>query len=163
MFQSSCYFLLKVQGIYYHPQTKLREGNVFTGVCLSFCWEGWGPHVTITHDGLGHEYPLLWIPDMGPPPIPDIGPTHHPLLLTSGGHHQRPVHTCSLEDLPLPILTSSGGHRNTYGWQVGGTHPTGMLLVTNLSFDMTTPIKFTDIKNGSMWWQIQTYHLLCKK
>ena len=24
-----------------------------------------------------------------------------------------------------PVLTSSGGH--TYGWQVGGTHPTGML------------------------------------
>ena len=34
-----------------------------------------------------------------------------PLLLTSGGHHQRPVQTCSLEDLPiLPVLTSSGNH-----------------------------------------------------
>ena len=22
---------------FYHPQTKLREGNVFTGICLSFC------------------------------------------------------------------------------------------------------------------------------
>ena len=25
------------------------------------------------------------------------------------------------------VLTSSGGHQNTYGWQAGGTHPTGML------------------------------------
>ena len=24
----------------YHPQTKLREGNVFTGVCLLFCSGG---------------------------------------------------------------------------------------------------------------------------
>ena len=50
-------------------------------------------------------------------------------LQTSGGHHWRPVKTCSLEDLPPPpfILTSSGGYQNTYGWQAGGTHPTGML------------------------------------
>ena len=26
---------------YYHPSTKLREGNVFTGVCQSFCPRGW--------------------------------------------------------------------------------------------------------------------------
>ena len=25
------------------------------------------------------------------------------------------------------VLTSSGGHRKVYGWQAGGTHPTGML------------------------------------
>ena len=25
------------------------------------------------------------------------------------------------------VLTSSGGHLNTYGWQAGGTHPTRML------------------------------------
>ena len=25
------------------------------------------------------------------------------------------------------VLTSSGGHQNTYVWQAGGTHPTGML------------------------------------
>ena len=25
------------------------------------------------------------------------------------------------------VLTSSGGHRKMYGWQAGGTHPTGML------------------------------------
>ena len=28
---------------------------------------------------------------------------------------------------PPPVLTPSGGHRNTYSWQAGGTHPTGML------------------------------------
>ena len=32
-------------------------------------------------------------------------------------------------DIPRPvgILTCSGGHQNTYGWQAGGTHPTGRL------------------------------------
>ena len=42
----------------------------------------------------------------------DMGPT--PLLLTSGGHHWRPVQTCSLKDLPPPVRTPSGGHRS--GW-----------------------------------------------
>ena len=27
----------------------------------------------------------------------------------------------------LPVLTSSGGHQNNYGWQAGGMHPIGML------------------------------------
>ena len=35
-------------------QTKLREGNVFTGVCLILFKGKGGPHVTITHDSLGH-------------------------------------------------------------------------------------------------------------
>ena len=45
-------------------------------------------------------------------------PRHHAwgsnsLLLTSGGHHWRPVQNCSLEDVPtLHVLTSSGGHQN---------------------------------------------------
>ena len=26
---------LQIRAVYYRPQTKLREGNVFTGVCLS--------------------------------------------------------------------------------------------------------------------------------
>ena len=30
---------------------------------------------------------------------------------------------------PQQLLTSSGGHRITYGLQAGGTHPTGMLSV----------------------------------
>ena len=46
----------------------------------------------------------------------DMGPghlLHPPLLLTSGGHHWRPVQTCSLEDLtppPTQVLITSGGH-----------------------------------------------------
>ena len=27
----------------------------------------------------------------------------------------------------IPVLTPSGGHCNTYGWQVDSTHPIGML------------------------------------
>ena len=37
---------------FYRRQTKLRDGNVFTGACLSSCWCGseWGSHMTIIHD-----------------------------------------------------------------------------------------------------------------
>ena len=28
---------------------------------------------------------------------------------------------------PLAVLTSSGGHRSKYGWQVGSRYPIGML------------------------------------
>ena len=35
---------------------------------------------------------------------------------------------------PLPVLTPSGGHPNTYGWQAGGTHPTGILSCFSFSF-----------------------------
>ena len=43
------------------------------------------------------------------------------LLLTSGGHHWRPVQSCSLENLSrLPtVLTSSGGRQNTFGLASG--------------------------------------------
>ena len=39
------------------------------------------------------------------------------------------VQICSLEALPPPplVLTSSGGHQHMYGWQPGGTHPTGII------------------------------------
>ena len=58
-----------------------------------------------------------------------------PLLMTSGGHHWRNVQICALDTLPpRPPLTFSGGHRNTYGWQVAGTHPTGMLSCCVLKF-----------------------------
>ena len=62
-----------VKFIYYRLQTKLREGNVLIGVYLSFC--SGGPHVTIIHDALRHEYPS--------PQITDMGPT----ATDSGGHH----------------------------------------------------------------------------
>ena len=76
-----------------------------------------GAHVTITLDEMGH----------GTPNIPEMRRIPIPLLLTSGGHHWIPVQTCSLEDPPPLLLTSRDGHRNTYGWQVGCTHPTLML------------------------------------
>ena len=46
-----------------------------------------GSHVTITHDAF--DIPRTW--KLGIYPL---------LLLTSGGHHWRPVQTCLLEDYP---------------------------------------------------------------
>ena len=49
---------------YYRLPTKLREGNVFTGVCLSV---GQGdPHVTITDDALDLTPLAPLISDLGP-------------------------------------------------------------------------------------------------
>ena len=96
--------------IFYRPQTKLREGNVFTNVCHSV---GGGSGVGISHapwDRSHGRYPFTPIP---PPHPPNIRLGNLPLLLTFGGHHWRPVQTCSLEDLPPTlVLTSSGCHRN---------------------------------------------------
>ena len=112
-----------------------------------------GPDVTITHDSLGYgtySSPGHQTWDLTPPldtkhwtyslpspstppdtrhesyPLPPLTPFHSSLLLTSGSYHWRSVQTCSLEELPPPVLTSGGGHRNTYAWQAGSTHPTGM-------------------------------------
>ena len=87
----------------YRPQMKLREGNVFTSICLS-TRRGWVHHM---HHGMGHMvgYPHDFRPGYLPPP----------LLLTSGGQHWKPI------PHPNQYLTSSGGRRNMYGWQMGGT------------------------------------------
>ena len=53
--------------IHYRPQTKLREGNVFICVCLSFGSRG-NSHVTITHDAL----------DLTVQSPPHIRPLTHP-------------------------------------------------------------------------------------
>ena len=80
----------------HRPPTKLREGNVFSRVCLS----------VIGLIGLHHTgTPLSTCPlllDMG---------THW----TSGGLDWRPFQTCPLED-PPPVLPS-GGYWRTYCWQ----------------------------------------------
>ena len=54
------------------------------------------------HHGIGHTLPSTY------------PPTGHTclLLVTSGGDHWRTVQTCSLEDIPQLVLTSSGGHRS---------------------------------------------------
>ena len=77
-----------------HPPTELREGNLFIHVCPSVC-QGGGPCVTITIPIAGHQ---TW----NPPPKP-----WPPLLVISGGHHWKPLQTCSLEVRP-PVLTSGG-------------------------------------------------------
>ena len=75
--------------IYYRPQTKFGEGNVFTGVYL-FMGVGypghWRGHM------VGYALPSsrhgTWIPP--------------PMLLTPGGHHWRLAQNCSLEHLHSP-------------------------------------------------------------
>ena len=108
--------------IKYCPQMKFREGNVLTGVCLSFCSVGTPcDHYPSGHGTwVTHQY-QIW----GLLQIPDIGPI--PPLLISGGHHWRPVQSCSLEVWPPIVLTSSVGQQNIYDWQVGGMHPIRML------------------------------------
>ena len=63
-----------------------------------------------------------WLPYPSPP--------------AAAGHHWRPVQICSLEDLspspPSVVLTPNVSHRNMYGWKVGGTHPTRMLLCVSV-------------------------------
>ena len=67
------------------------------------CALGHGYPPITRHGTFSHYWHLVVITgDMGPTPS---------LLLTSGGHHWRPVQTCSLEDLP----------RNRYLQQVVAT------------------------------------------
>ena len=66
-----------------HPSMKLRDGNVFTGVCLSIHGERGGSHVTITHDALDLTVQGLSLltSDLGPtpsPPTTEIGHTPPP-------------------------------------------------------------------------------------
>ena len=87
------------------------------------------------HHGIGHmvgytstpghgtcdTHPLPWTWGLGYP-----SPSPFPLL-KSGVHHWRPVQTCSFQDTSPSPPVRSGNHRNTYGWQAGGTNPTEML------------------------------------
>ena len=70
-----------------------NEGNVFTGVYLSFCSWGGGSHVTITFDALD-------LTVQAPRSPHGLGIS---LVVTSDGHYWRPVQTCSLHD-PTPFL-----------------------------------------------------------
>ena len=55
---------------------------------MCVCLSTGSPHVTTTHDELGPNMP------------PNTRHGTYPLLLTSGGHHWRPVQTCTPEELP---------------------------------------------------------------
>ena len=82
----------------YRPQTKLREGNVFRGVCLFTRRE---VYVTLSHDALDLTVPT--------PPLPDMGPeylTPSFLLLTFGGHRWRHGPTPLATDILWPLLES---------------------------------------------------------
>ena len=95
---------------YYRLQTKLREGACHRYLSFRSEMRRASPCDPKT-------------PDTGPnPQVPHMGPT--PLLLTSGGHWT--LKLVLLRAYPT-VVTPSGGHRNTYGWQAGSTHPTGML------------------------------------
>ena len=104
------------------PPTKLRKGNVFTGMCLSVHRRRWsschyypwciGPHCTGPLLALDPSRHGTW----GPPGLP--------LLVTSGGHHLRPVQTCSLDltvQPPSKVVLTFGDHQSTFDWQSGGT------------------------------------------
>ena len=106
---------------FYHLPTEFLEGNIF--MCLStggsscdhYLWSI-RPHSTgptgSDPSPLYIRHGTHWTSDMGPPyPAPDI---RHgtpvsalaPPLVTSDGHHWRPVQTCSLKD-PLPTPTGT--------------------------------------------------------
>ena len=76
-------------------------------VCLSV-HRRQGPHVAITYDVLDIIVqlppPIPWASDLGPPKTSDLDPpSPSPLLLvTSSGHHWRPVQTCSFGNTPPP-------------------------------------------------------------
>ena len=113
--------------------TSLGEGNVFTVVCLLFCWRGpmW-PLPMIHWDGYPtHPCYSHLVVTFG-----DMRPTHcswHLVAITGDL-----LKLVSFEDLPpspLSVLISSSDHQNTYSWQAGGTHLTGMLSCLTREFE----------------------------
>ena len=100
---------------FYRPATRLREGKVFSRVCLSVClsigkrppcdhyWWYIGPHCTAPHTWGTHS------------PVPSPSPPRHktwdplPLLLISGGNHWYLVQIYSLEEPLSPRVLTSGG------------------------------------------------------
>ena len=105
-----------------HITTRKRSCGKVMLSQASVCWRGGGVGTSHTSWDRSHgrvppsawtsylgTYPYYWhlvviTGDMGPTPprYQTLGPIPLPLLLTFGGHHYRPVQTCSLEDLPSP-------------------------------------------------------------
>ena len=100
--------LLRCQLLIHFYRHKRNSGKVMF-LQASVC--PWGGGGSKSHD-MGPGYPTR-------PPTWD-------LLLTSSGHHWRPVQTCLLEDLP-PIPHQIGTDNLVVTTEAGGTHPTGML------------------------------------
>ena len=132
---------------FYRQQTELREGNVSqVSVCQSFCPQAAGTSHASWDRSYGKVFPSASIRHhTSPPTHPRQHTWEHTsplpsqtsdldtylLLLTSGGHHWRPVQTCSFEGQPPPVLTTSDGHRNMYSWQVDGTHRIYLMFAEN--------------------------------
>ena len=76
----------------YHPPTKLREGNVFSRVCLSFCPQGVGPMWPLPM----MQWTSLYSPNCSSPTLCTWD------LTGQGPSHT--VQTCSLQDPPQPHL-----------------------------------------------------------
>ena len=94
-----------------------------------------------------------FLPDIRPGDLPhsDIRPGDLPLplLLTSGGDHWRPVQTCSLEDLPSLVLTSSGSHRSRrYAPYWNAVLSVNMNTLVNFR---TTDCKSSEVKCQCTW------------
>ena len=85
--QKYFYFMFVWKRLYYfyHPQTKLQEGNVFTSICL-FRSSGVG----MSHASCDRSHGRVPM-DIRPGDLP---PT---LVLTSGGYDWKHVQTCSLQ------------------------------------------------------------------
>ena len=102
----------------YHPPTKLQEGNVFTGACLSFC-SGWVWLLPTIH--WSSLYSRDSHPDMGPHCTGTLYQWH--LAATTGDlfklvHFRTPCPPQCWYLVPIETLRLV---------QVGGMHPTGML------------------------------------
>ena len=80
---------------FYSPQTKLWEGNVFKGICLSTGRRGGGIVCDIITCFMGYPTHPFW-----------SGGISYPLLVISNDHHWRPVQTCSLDTIPPASTTT---------------------------------------------------------
>ena len=72
---------------------KLQEGNVFTDICSSFILSGGNRYIICT---MGH---VTWCGNHCPGHQSSPGYLH-PLLLTSGSNHRRPIQNCSVVNVP---------------------------------------------------------------
>ena len=94
----------------------------FSQVPVYHSVQGRVPMWNVTHDTFGHGYH---------PPDTRYGNLPHP---TASDIWWPSLETCSnlfIWGPPPPVLTSSGGHWNMYGRQVGDMHPTGMQSYIN--------------------------------